>query len=159
METAYVSILVKSLEDKLSVLNRISELNRQQKILLQDPNVLPEELEQNMEYKANLVKELERLDEGFEVTFEHVRAALDENRQQYAEEIAHMQELIKAITDKTNSIQTQEIRNRDSAKNKFNQIRNQVRGVRNSQKVVNQYYQNMRQQRGVATNQVFDDKK
>ncbi|MCM1258748.1 MAG: flagellar protein FliT [Roseburia sp.] len=159
METAYVSILVKSLEDKLKVLNRISDLNKQQTILLGDANVLPEELEQNMEYKANLVKELERLDEGFESTFAHVRETLNENRQQYAEEIARMQELIKAITDTTTAIQTQEIRNRDSAKYKFEQVRSQVKGVRNSQKVVNQYYENMRRQKGAVTSQMFDNKK
>lgn len=159
METAYVSILEKSLEDKLGVLERILEVNKQQKILLSDANVLPEELEQNMEYKASLVKELERLDEGFEVVFVHVREALKENRQQYAEEIAHMQKLIKAITEKTTLIQTQEVRNRESAKYKFQQVRNQVKGVRNSQKVVNQYYENMRRQKETVSVQRFDDKK
>lgn len=159
METAYVSILVKSLEDKLATLNRILDLNKQQTILLGDANVLPEELEQNMEYKANLVKELERLDEGFESTFDHVREALNENRQQYVEEIARMQELIKAIMEATTTVQTQEIRNRESAKRKFAQVKSQVKGVRNSQKVVNQYYENMRRQKESFVAQRFDDKK
>lgn len=159
METAYVSILVKSLEDKLGVLERILEANKQQKILLSDANALPEDLEQNMGYKAQLVKELERLDEGFEVTFAHVREALNKNRQQYAEEIAHMQELIKGITEMTTLIQTQEIRNRESAKHKFQQVRDQVKGVRNSQKVVNQYYENMKRQKETVSMQRFDDKK
>jgi len=69
-----------------------------------------------------------------------------------------MQSLIKDITAQTNTIQTQEIRNRESVCAKFDGIREQVKGVRNSQKVVKQYYQNMVNSKK-ASAQIFDDKK
>ena len=69
-----------------------------------------------------------------------------------------MQTLIKAITEQTNTIQTQEIRNREEASRKFADVRDQVKGVRNSQKVVHQYYQNMMRQKSYAA-QVIDNKK
>lgn len=159
METAYISILIKSLEEKNGVLDKILALNKQQKIFLQNENLSPEELEQNLDYKAGLVRELERLDEGFETTFSHVQDILKDHKEQYASEIGQMQGLIKEIMEKTNAIQVQEVRNKQNALDKFAKVRSQVKGVRKSQRVVNQYYQNMRRQRESMMTQVIDDKK
>lgn len=46
MNENYVDIMLQSLKKKVTVLNQIIELNRQQKILLDDPNLPPESLEQ-----------------------------------------------------------------------------------------------------------------
>ena len=158
METSYINIMRESLEKKRDILDRIIELNRQQKLLLQDPNLLPEDFEKNMDNKAGFVEQLNLLDDGFEELFERVKGSLSENKQQYADEIKKMQELIKEITEKTNTIQTQEARNKEEADRKFADVRDQVKGVRNSQKVVQQYYQNMMQQKSYSA-QVIDNKK
>lgn len=158
MEADYINIMVESLEKKRDVLARIIEMNRQQKLLLSDPNLLPEDFEKNMDNKSSLVDQLNLLDSGFEKLFERVREALGGNKEKYADEIAKMQALIKEITVQTNTIQTQEIRNREDASRKFAEVREQVKGVRNSQKVVQQYYQNMMGQKGFSS-QVIDNKK
>lgn len=158
MEADYITIMIESLEKKMDVLGHIIELNRQQKLMLQDPNLLPEDFEKNMDYKSQLVDQLNLLDNGFEKLFQRVRETLQENKQQYAVQIEKMQTLIKAITEQTNTIQTQEIRNREEASRKFADVRDQVKGVRNSQKVVHQYYQNMMRQKSYAA-QVIDNKK
>ncbi len=158
METSYISIMMESLEKKRGILDRIIELNRQQKLLLQDPNLLPEDFEKNMDNKSGFVEQLNLLDDGFEELFERVRDNLSENKQQYADEIKKMQALIKEITEKTNTIQTQEARNKEEADRKFADVRDQVKGVRNSQKVVHQYYQNMMRQKNYSA-QVIDNKK
>lgn len=158
METSYINIMRESLEKKRDILDRIIELNRQQKLLLQDPNLLPEDFEKNMDNKSGFVEQLNLLDDGFEELFERVRDNLNENKQQYADEIKKMQTLIKEITEKTNTIQTQEARNKEEADRKFSDVRDQVKGVRNSQKVVHQYYQNMMRQKNYSA-QVIDNKK
>lgn len=158
MEADYINIMVESLGKKRDILDHIIELNRQQKLLLQDPNLLPDDFEKNMDFKANQVEQLELLDHGFEELFGRVRDTLHENRSQYADEIRKMQALIKEITEKTNTIQTQEARNRDDAARKFAEVREQVKGVRNSQKVVKQYYQAMMKQQTYSP-QVIDNKK
>lgn len=158
MEADYITIMIESLEKKTDVLGHIIELNRQQKLMLQDPNLLPEDFEKNMDYKSQLVDQLNLLDNGFEKLFQRVKETLQENKQQYAVQIEKMQTLIKAITEQTNTIQTQEIRNREEASRKFADVRDQVKGVRNSQKVVHQYYQNMMRQKAYAA-QVIDNKK
>lgn len=157
-EADYIRIMVESLEKKRDVLSQIIELNRQQKFLLQDPNLSPEEFEKNITYKGKLVEQLNLLDSGFEKLFARVRELLDANREQYAKEIQTMQSFIKDITAQTNTIQTQEIRNKEEATRKFSDVREQVKGVRNSQKVVKQYYQNMMSRRD-TTPQVIDNKK
>lgn len=158
MEADYLRIMAESLEKKKDILDRIIELNRQQKFLLQDPNLSPEDFEQNMQFKSNLVEQLNLLDDGFGELFGHVRDALNSNREQYADEIVRMQELIREITTRTTEIQTQEARNHESAVKKFSTVRSQVRGVRNSQKVVKQYYDNMMSHRSVEA-QMIDNKK
>lgn len=158
METSYINIMIESLEKKRGILDRIIELNRQQKLLLQDPNLLPEDFEKNMENKSGFVEQLNLLDEGFEELFERVRDNLNECRDQYVSEIQRMQALIKDITGKTNTIRTQETRNKEEADRKFADVREQVKGVRNSQKVVHQYYQNMMRQKNYSA-QVIDNKK
>ena len=158
MEADYINIMTESLEKKSGILARIIELNRQQKLLLSDPDLLPEDFEKNVDSKSALVDQLNLLDSGFEKLFERVRDTLNAGKEQYAGEIARMQSLIKEITAQTNTIQAQEARNRKDAKLKFANVRSQVKGVRNSQKVVRQYYQNMMKQRNFSA-QVIDNKK
>lgn len=158
MESDYIRIMEESLEKKRDVLRKVIELNKQQKFLLQDPNLSPEEFEENMQYKSNLVEQLNLLDSGFEKLFDRVRDELNHNREEYAAEIRRMQELIKDITALLNTVQAQEARSREEVTRKFASVRAQVKGVRNSQKVVNQYYQNM-MKRGNVAPQFFDDKK
>ena len=158
MDTEYINILIESLEKKRDVLAQLIEFNRQQMLLLQDPGLLPADFEKNMTYKSKLVEQLDLLDTGFEEVFGRVKGALEQNREAYAEQIGRMQTLVRDIMAQTNTLQTQEARNKEQAARKFSEVREQVKGVRNSQKVVRQYYQNMMKQRDVAA-QVIDNKK
>lgn len=158
METNYIQIMIESLEKKKAVLGQIIDLNRQQKILLQDENLEPEDFEKNLAYKSNLVDQINLLDNGFEELYEKVRVELQKNQAEYQTEIARMQSLIRDISAQTNTIQTQEQRGKIQVEQKFSDVRKQVRSVRSSQKVVQQYYQNMLHQHN-ADASVIDNKK
>lgn len=159
MNENYVDIMLQSLKKKVTVLNQIIELNRQQKILLDDPNLPPESLEQNLSDKDQMIRKLNELDEGFEELYNRVKDELQAQRAQYVSQISQMQDLIKEITEKSTMIQTQELRNKEKAMQKFSGIREQVKGVRNSQKVVKQYYQNMMKQNSYTGASVVDNRK
>ncbi|MBC5712617.1 flagellar protein FliT [Roseburia sp. BX1005] len=159
MNENYVDIMLQSLKKKVTVLNQIIELNRQQKILLDDPNLPPESLEQNLSDKDQMIRKLNELDEGFEELYNRVKDELQAQRAQYVSQISQMQDLIKEITEKSAMIQTQELRNKEKAMQKFSGIRKQVKGVRNSQKVVKQYYQNMMKQNSYSGASVVDNRK
>ena len=154
MNENYVDIMLQSLKKKVTVLNQIIELNRRQKILLP-----PESLEQNLSDKDQMIRKLNELDEGFEELYNRVKDELQAQRAQYVSQISQMQDLIKEITEKSAMIQTQELRNKEKAMQKFSGIREQVKGVRNSQKVVKQYYQNMMKQNSYTGASVVDNRK
>lgn len=148
MDSDYIRIMTDSLEKKRDVLLKIIEENKKQETMLHDPNLSPKEFEKNLSDKAELIDQLGALDEGFEALFERVRDALDQNREEYAEQIHAMQSLVREITALTNTVQTQEVRSKEQVTSKFVKVREQVKGVRNSQKVVKQYYQNMMRNAG-----------
>jgi len=154
----YVVMMRESLEKKVSILEQIQVKNTQQANIFGDPNATPDELEENMEQKGNLVDQLVRLDNGFEQLFKKVEKELTENRARYRDEIIEMKRLIARITDLSVAIQKQEQVNHNMAVEKFSSIRNQIQKVRKSQKAVNTYYKNM-MKRTYFDAQFLDNKK
>ena len=159
MNGNYLEIMLQSLKKKAKVLDRIIELNKQQRILLDDPNLPPEAFELNLADKESAINSLNELDAGFEELYNRVKEALQNNKEQYAEQIRSMQQMIKELTEKSTIIQTQEIRNKEKLVQKFSGIRTKVKGVRNSQRVVQQYYQSMMKQNNYASSSIVDNKK
>lgn len=139
----YIPVLIQSLKKKNEILDVIVMLNKRQKEQLENPNLDPDDFDKTVEEKAKLIDELNQLDDGFQEVFEKVREDLEQNRAQYADEIKEMQDYIRKLTEKSASIQAQEMRNKDLMTQKFSAIKKQAREVRTSQKVVNQYYKNM----------------
>lgn len=143
MEKEYINALIQGLEKKLTILHQIMDLSKEQKLLLQDENLDPDEFEHNIENKAALVEELDQLDKGFDIVYERVREVLTKDSVSYAAEIKRMQELINRIMSMSSLIQREEASNKDLAQAKFAHVRKQVREVKASREAVNRYYQNM----------------
>ena len=139
----YIGILLQSLKKKNYVLDRIIIANQKQKEALEDPNLVPEDFDKIVDEKSRLIEELEQLDGGFEQIYDRVREELQEKKEAYKEEIREMQRLIRELTDKSATIQTGELRNKELMQRKFTEVKRQVREIRSSQKIVNQYYKNM----------------
>ncbi len=143
MQEQYIEILIQSLSKKLEVLHEIQEQNEQQRVLLLDENLPPEDLEKNLEAKAELVEQLNLLDEGFDEVYQRVREALSENPSVYRRQIALLQKQIREVTSAGSQVQAQEKRNYDLAARKFSSVKKQIREVKASHQAVNQYYRNM----------------
>ena len=143
MEQTYVDIMVQSLNKKLQVLDRIIELNRQQKELLEDEMSEAEAFDKTVEEKASLIEQLEQLDSGFEKLFSRVKEELDGNKENYADAIKMMQSGIRRVTDKSMEIQAQEARNHDLMVRKFAYVKESAKTVRTNSKIATQYYKNM----------------
>ena len=139
----YVVILRESLEKKVRILNDLQELNMRQAEILEDPNSTPEEFEENVDAKEELINEITTLDEGFEQLFADVQSEVEAKREVYADEIQKMKELIREITSLGVRVQTQEKANYELAQTKFSDVRKQVKKVRHSQKAVNNYYRDV----------------
>lgn len=157
-EENYLDILEQSMDKKMDVLRQIRVKNEQQRILLLDPELAPEDFEENINTKAALVDKLELLNDGFEEIYARIRQQLSKNKEQYREQIQRLQEQIRQVTAESSSIQAEEQRNYKLAQKKFSDVKKQVREVKASYKAVNQYYRNMTQTNYVDA-QFLDNKK
>ena len=143
MADTYVDIMLQSLEKKENILDEIIRLNIKQRDGLEDPELTPEEFDETVEAKAELIEQLEQLDSGFEKLFQRVKDELEKDKAKYGEKIKSMQGHIKSITDKSIDIQTQEARNKDLMTKKFAIIKQQVKQVRTGMNVADKYYTSM----------------
>ena len=96
-----------------------------------------------MEAKSACIKQLEQLDSGFEKLYAEVAEELQQNKEQYADQIRQLQEYIRIVTDKSVEIQAQEARNKDLMTSKFAGIKKQVKTLRKSSAVASEYYRTM----------------
>lgn len=140
---SYIEILKQSLTKKIELLDTIMALNVLQKDMLENPDLDPDELEENLNRKADLVEQLSKLDDGFSQIYDRVRTDLTENRRAYSEDIAQMKRDITAIMDKSTAIQSQEKRNQVLMQQKFTSVKKQIKEVKKSRQAVNSYYRNM----------------
>ena len=113
MQETYIDIMLQSLKKKCQVLEKIMELNEQQKRVLESPNGSADEFDAIVEDKSALIDQLEQLDSGFDKLYFRVKEELKENQSAYAGQIRQMQDYIRAITDKSVEVQAQEARNKD----------------------------------------------
>lgn len=157
-EKNYLQIMEQSLKKKLAILNRIRLKNEEQRVLLLDENLTPDDFDKNVREKGELIEQLELLDQGFEEVYSRLEETFQENKERYREEILALQELIRKITAAGNSIQAEEKRNYDLAQQKFLSVKKQVREIKSSHKAVNEYYRTMTKTSYVGA-QFLDNKK
>lgn len=140
----YLSILIDTLEKKDIILIELLELTKEQNTELSkesesDVDVLDKFIEQ----KAVKLKELERLDQGFEMVYEKVRNDFERYKVNIKNEIIKLQQLITIITDKSVKLKALEQENRRKLELFLVQKRNQIKNFKISSKTAANYYKNM----------------
>lgn len=144
---SYLNILEDSLIKKRGVLDDIQKANEAQTELLKNEKLDVEQYDKLVDQKDDYIRELEKLDEGFESLYESIKQELVTNQELYADQIKRIQELIGQITDRSVSIQAQEARNRDMVTAYFSRERKALGEGRRSSKVAYGYYQNLNKAR------------
>lgn len=155
----YVKMLEDSLVKKVELLKQLQGLNLKQREILEDYETTPEELDENIDKKSNIIDRLDKMDEGFQSVYDKIKGDLVSNKKEYASEIKHMQELITQITDLSADVQAKELKNKDIATARFTHIRNQIRETKHGQKAVASYYASMMNNTGYEDSQFWDQKK
>lgn len=145
MEKSYIDILQQSLQKKIQVLQEIHRLSVVQMELLRNPELTPEEFEQNIEEKGQYIDALQRLDEGFDELYQRVQVELCNNKEANRDAILVMKQCIRDITNLSMDIQVTEARNKELAVQKFAAIKQQVKQVRSSKNILSEYHRNMTQ--------------
>ena len=155
----YIIMLRESLEKKVDILRILQIRNNEQTAILQDPNATPDDLERNINQKAELIERIIMLDQGFEQLFKRVSSILDKNRDQYADEIKLMQGLIKQVADMSADVQALEYKNKEYAKTRFANVRKEVKEIKKTSDVVTSYYKSMMSPVTTADPSFVDKKK
>lgn len=156
----YVAIMVDSLKQKKEVLDQIISETEFQMNLLKEDEVDFEAYDEKVDKKTELIRELDRLDEGFDSLYNKVKDILqtDEGKDAYRNEILSMQQLITSITERSTSIQAMEARNKSLLETGIANARRKLNGNRTTSRAAMDYYKNMRQT-NVITPQFLDSKK
>lgn len=155
----YIKMLEDSLDKKVELLKQLQGLNQEQREILEDYETTPEELDDNIDKKSQVIDRLDKMDEGFQNIYDKIKDDLAANKETYADEIKHMQELITQITDLSADVQAKELQNKDIATARFTHIRGQIRETKHGQKAVASYYASMMNNTGYEGSQFWDQKK
>lgn len=139
----YVKIMTDSLVMKKSVLEKIVALNEEQKKIVSSDDFDGNLFRENVNKKAQLVEEINRLDAGFDDLFRRVREVLDADKASYSNQIATMKTLIKDVTDLAVKVEADEARNKRLVEKKFAELRRGVQTAKTNVQKTNAYYQNM----------------
>lgn len=145
MQETYLSIMLQSLKKKEQVLNEIIRLDDLQKNQLTNAESEVSDFDKTVEAKSACIKQLEQLDSGFEKLYAEVAEELQQNKEQYADQIRQLQEYIRIVTDKSVEIQAQEARNKDLMMRKFSAVKRHAHDVRANSRAITGYYKTMKQ--------------
>ena len=140
MTENYLQILTESLEKKLDVLDRISEVNKRQFEVSTKRPFDMEAYDAVMDEKAALIEELNHLDVGFTSTYELVREEVQKEPEKYRQKVLRMQELVREAVDKGVSVEAQEKRNKASMDAALNTKRKEIRERKVSASAATKYY-------------------
>lgn len=139
----YLTILEESLDQKAAVLDEIVGYCREQETLLKQETLDLESFDSYVDKKDICIQKLAKLDEGFETLYERMKEQLSAGKEPYKDQIARLQQKIKVITEKSVSIQTQEVRNKKMVEDYFTKERSHLRHERQASKAAYGYYKNM----------------
>ncbi len=152
----YLLILEESLNKKIVFLDELSKLTTVQKDIVTAEDFDDEAFNKNVEQKDALIRELEKLDRGFQILYDNIKAQIENNRETYATEIKRLQELIKEVLDKSTALQVMESRNKDLVKSRFASLKKEVRQLKKSRELAANYYKTMN---NISSEPYFLDKK
>ena len=158
MTESYLEMMEESLKQKIEVLQSIEKENMIQKDILENTEHFDEEgFNATINRKGELIRRIEQLNDGFETLFDRVKKELDGNREKYKDQIRIYQEMIRTITDISNTIEVEERRNREMVRNYFDGAKGQINQNRRSNQAAYNYYQTMNKSR-ITPPQFYDTK-
>ena len=153
----YLELMKDSLIKKDKVLSAVIELTKVQETLLGEAEFDAEAFDELINKKTLLIEEINKLDEGFELTYKRIADKVKENPAVYREGIEELQELIRLLVDKGVEIETVERRNQVKFDMKVSKSRDKIRKYNLNSSAVTKYYSNM--SGNTAENTYFMDQK
>lgn len=152
----YLQVLSESLDKKLVILADLEQLTDEQLKIVGRSEFEEDDFSLNLEKKAGLIAEIERLDRGFQLLYGNIRRQLDEGKEQYRPQIAELQQKIRMVMDRTVSIQVKEKHNKEEIEARFARMKKEIRAFKKGRQTAANYYKSMN---SITTEPYFLDKK
>lgn len=143
MTEGYLQIMIESLEKKIVVLEQVMELNTRQAEISSHQPMDMEAYDKTMDEKGELIDEINKLDDGFNATYELVKDEVQKNPEKYRNKVLEMQELIRVAVEKGVTIEAQEKRNRSALETVFRMKRTEIKQLKKSNTAALKYYKSM----------------
>lgn len=156
MTENYLQILSESLDRKIIILDELARLTEAQKEIAEAETFDDTAFEDNINRKAALVEEIEKLDEGFQTLYDNVKGQIENRRERYRGQIAMLQDKIKQVLDVSASLQVAEASNKRLIESRFASMKKEIYQVRKSRDMAASYYRTMN---NITADPYFMDKK
>ncbi len=151
-------MMEESLRQKIQVLQDIVKENQTQKAILENTEKFDEEgFDETISRKGELIKQVEKLNDGFQTLFDRVKDELEDNKDKHRDKIKTYQELIRNITDLSTEIEIGEKRNRILADVHFKSSKERINQNRRSSTAALDYYLTMNKS-NITPPQFYDSK-
>lgn len=153
----YLELMKDSLVKKGKILTTILELTKEQEQLLGSEYFDDEAFDALITEKSILIEEINKLDEGFELTYKRIEDKIKAEPLHYRESIEKLQEIIRTLVDKGVEVETLERRNQIKFDMNISKSKKKIRSYNLNSNAVTKYYSNMSGNIGEGT--YFVDKK
>ena len=141
----YLRALIRSMEEKIRCLSLLQEKTDKQTQLLTEETMDWDAFDALIDEKAELIEELDGLDDGFTSVFDRIKDELDKKRAEYKEEIATLKQQIRKVTEQSTSLMASEQRNKDLVIKQTGAARREIAQRKTSSRAAANYYKSMNQ--------------
>ena len=128
---------------KITVLEKILAIDEEQHMLVNATKVDEDAFDKTNVDKAELIKELERLDDGFSTVYDRIKDTFVERKNEVSDKIAQMKENISIITELSVKLQAQEQRTKAAVQSYFSTVKTDIKKVKTGSGVAASYYKTM----------------
>lgn len=140
MTEDYIQIMIESLEKKIIILDKVSEINKRQYETSSEQPFDLQKYDKIMSEKGKLIEEINSLDEGFTSTYELIRDDISADPSKYRDKIVQLQDMVRRAVEKGVAVEAQEKRNKTSMEASIAAKRKEFRQRRVSQNAALKYY-------------------
>lgn len=155
----YITVLHDSLLKKVDVVKKILKCTKEQNVILSSDNVDVSRFDDIISEKDIQIKELEKLDKGFDATFDRVKDELKNNKEAHKAQILEMQNYIRTITDISIEIESLEQSNKGMFADFLRGERKEIKKFNVNNKIAASYNSNMPNQHQNWQSYFLDKKK
>jgi flagellar biosynthesis/type III secretory pathway chaperone len=143
MTSNYIDSLESSLVVKSKNLDKLIAFSEEQKEIVSQEDIDWDKFDKLVDQKSAIIDELTKLDSGFDIVYNKIKADMEANKDAYKPHIKKMQELIKEVTEKSTGLMAIEQRNKNIIEQAFAKEKKLIASNKMSNKIAVGYYNNM----------------